>query len=111
MLNSLSQYIYELVSKSLGERTTKAIMLYTSWKEVMGAELSQYVTLLRIIPHHENPDKFTIYIETLSPLATQVQHQIPQILERINNFFGENTVQRVHIKQKTWNPKPRRNQY
>lgn len=54
-------------------------------------------------------DPATLVIRTDGPTALYLQHEIPQVIERINTFFGWAAVGRIKIVQKPLlRPKPQR---
>ena len=54
------------------------------------------------------PDPATLVVRCDGPSALFLQHELPQVIQRINMFFGWAAVGRIKIVQKPLTPRPQR---
>ena len=73
------------------------------WSSIIGSQLSEHVVpiTLKIRRDHRDRKKreIILYLRVLGPLAVEIHHQIPQILERITTFLGKPLVTKIHLIQ------------
>ncbi|MEE8516715.1 MAG: DUF721 domain-containing protein [Alphaproteobacteria bacterium] len=75
--------------------------ILTNWPEIMGNVLAERTIPQRIsYPKGERSDG-TLYIRVESAWATELQHLAPQVIERINSYFGYRAVAQLAIRQGT----------
>ncbi len=75
--------------------------MLTNWPEIIGEVLARRTAPQRIsYPRGERTDG-TLYIRVESAWATDLQHLSPQVIERINSYFGYRAVARLAISQGT----------
>ncbi len=75
--------------------------ILTNWPEIMGHVLAARTMPQRIAyPRGERNDG-TLYIRVESAWATELQHLAPQVIERINGYFGYRAVAHLAISQGT----------
>ena len=73
--------------------------ILTNWPEIIGHVLAERSMPQRIsYPKGERSDA-TLYIRVESAWATELQHLSPQVIERINSYFGYRAVARLAISQ------------
>ncbi len=78
--------------------------MLTDWPEIMGKVLALRTMPQRIsYPKGERSDG-TLYIRVESAWATELQHLSPQVIERINSYFGYRAVAQLAISQGTVPP-------
>jgi hypothetical protein len=71
----------------------------TRWPEIVGARHARHCTPEAIrFPPGEKSEGILQLVVTPSH-ATMIQHVIPEIIERVNRFFGYNAVARVKLRQ------------
>ncbi|WP_237488961.1 DUF721 domain-containing protein [Tsuneonella aeria] len=80
----------------------------TRWPEIVGAHHAKVCTpeAIRFAPG-EKADGI-LQLVVLPAHAPLIQHVIPEIIERVNRFFGYKAVARVKLRQGTVNPLPAR---
>ena len=77
--------------------------LVTRWPDIVGAEIAQYAEPLKMqwprVPDGQPPEPGILVLRVEGPAAIEIQHLAPQILERVNRFFGFQAVGRLAIRQ------------
>ena len=73
--------------------------LVTRWPDIVGAEIAQHAEPLKMqwprMPDGQPPEPGTLVLRVEGPAAIEIQHLAPQILERVNRFFGFAAVGRL----------------
>ncbi len=70
----------------------RAVQIEQVWEQLMGKTISKYTDKIEIINH-------TLFIHTaVGPLKNELMFQKPQIIERVNEAFGEKVIKEVVIK-------------
>jgi hypothetical protein len=68
-----------------------AVQIETIWENLMGKTITKYTDKIEIINQ-------TLFIHTsVGPLKQELQYQKTQIIERINEAFGEKVISQVII--------------
>lgn len=77
------------------------------WPEIVGPELARHSLPEQITyaPHQGTGGTLTLRIDSGS-FATELQHLMPLLIERINGYFGYNAVARVKLLQGPLPPRP-----
>ena len=73
--------------------------ILTNWPEIMGKVLAARTVPQRISYPKGERAEGTLYIRVESAWATELQHLSPQVIERINSYFGYRAVARLAISQ------------
>ena len=72
--------------------------LITRWKEIVGETLARHTEPVRVTkPRGGGPGALEIRVD--GPAAALIQHQAPEILERVNLFLGSGAVNKLRIIQ------------
>jgi len=80
--------------------------ILTGWPAIVGTEIAAHSAPEKIVPARGGEDGGTLHLRIQSgSLATELQHLEPQVLERINTYFGYRAVGRLKLVQ---GPLPRR---
>lgn len=89
-----------LTRQPLGKRGFASATLVAEWPRIVGTLLGAGSIPLKIaFPHGERAGG-TLSIRVASgALATQLQHEEPQVIERINRYFGYAAVTRLVLSQ------------
>ena len=98
----ISALIGRVINPVAQKRGFAAADLIATWADVVGAELAACTRPDKIVwprgeANSERPGVLTLRVE--GPRAILVQHQVGQILERVNAFFGYRAVDQVRIVQ------------
>lgn len=73
--------------------------ILTDWPEIMGHVLAGRTMPQRISYPKGERSEGTLFIRAESAWATELQHLAPQVIERINSYFGYRAVARLAISQ------------
>jgi hypothetical protein len=77
--------------------------LVTHWNDIVGAEIAAHCEPLRLKwPRGgdvDAPEPATLVLRVEGPVAIEIQHLSPVILERVNRFFGWRAVGRLALRQ------------
>ncbi len=84
--------------------------ILAQWPGIAGEELARFTSPEKISwPRRGHggaqQDGATLVLRVEGPLAIEVQHSAPQLIERINSFFGYQAICKISIRQ---GPLPRR---
>jgi hypothetical protein len=91
---ALTKYVREL-DERFG---ASASPLAARWKEIVGETLARRTEPVRLSkPRGGGPGVLELRVE--GPAAALVQHQAPDILQRVKLVLGENAVERIRIVQ------------
>ncbi len=121
---AIGQVAGRILSPAFRRRGFAQTALIEQWAEIVGEELARY-SLPEKISHPRGGEKdappagrsrfsrggedgggvLTLRVD--GPLAVEIQHATPQLLERINGFFGYRAISRIALKQ---GPLPRRHE-
>ncbi len=78
--------------------------LLASWPEIVGAAFAGWTEPERIVwPRGvagKEPPAGVLYLKADGPRAIYVQHELPQIIERVNRYLGYGAIAQVRIVQK-----------
>ena len=77
--------------------------LVTHWDDIAGAEIAAHCEPIRLKwPRGgdvDAPEPATLVLRVDGPIAIEIQHLAPVILERVNRFFGWRAVGRLSLRQ------------
>jgi predicted nucleic acid-binding Zn ribbon protein len=77
--------------KSQLKNGVRAVQITEIWEQLMGKTIAKYTNNIKIINNK-------LYITTtVGPLKNELLYQKKQIIERVNEAFGENVVSEVII--------------
>ncbi len=72
--------------------------VFSDWNEIVGASLGGQCVPLRLV-RGQDGEGGTLHVRVTGPLALELQHLEPQVLERINGFYGYRAVARLRMHQ------------
>lgn len=79
------------VNKSRLRNGIRAVQIEEIWEELMGKTIAKYTNKIQIINQK-------LFIHTnVGPLKNELMYQKPQIIERVNEAFGEKVISEVII--------------
>ena len=77
--------------------------LVTHWVDIAGAEIAAHCEPMQIKWSRggdpDAPEPATLVLRVEGPVAIEIQHLSPVILERVNRFFGWRAVGRLALRQ------------
>lgn len=98
-LRALAAEVPRIAAPVLGKRGFAAAQLVSDWRSILGEELAQRTAPERLsFPRGERKDG-TLRLRVAAGFAPEMQHRTPQVLERINAFFGYRAVARLVLVQ------------
>jgi len=99
-MQSLSQTIGKLTKSMLGRQGFTQGAIITQWPDIVGAAMARHTVPEKISFSRDGVSHGTLLLRCESgALATELQHQSPQILDRINAFFGYQAVTQIKLIQ------------
>jgi hypothetical protein len=104
---SYARPLADLVRRTLADTFARqgfaSIELVTHWNDIVGAEIAAHCEPLRLKWQRggdvEAPEPATLVLRVEGPIAIEIQHLAPVILERVNRFFGWRAVGRLALRQ------------
>jgi hypothetical protein len=70
------------------------------WAEIVGRDLEKFTMPVKYAPPRgENAGGGTLVIRVTGPVAIELQHRMPQIIDRVNTYFGYRAVDRIKMMQ------------
>jgi hypothetical protein len=88
-----------LIGKPLGKRGFGEGGLIAEWQAVVGEEIARHSAPLKLsFPRGQRRDG-TLTLLAPGAFATELQHLVPQLLERINGYLGYAAIARLKIEQ------------
>jgi hypothetical protein len=95
-----------LIGKPMGRRGFAEGGLVAHWPAVVGAEIARATAPLKLAFPRGERREGTLTLRVAGAHATEIQHLVPQILERINGYLGYAAIARLKLEQGRL-PKPR----
>jgi len=96
----LSQTVDKLTKSMLGRQGFTHGAIVTKWPDIVGDTIARHTAPEKIVFSRDGVSGGTLHLRCSSgALATQLMHQEPQILDRINTFFGYQAVVRIKLIQ------------
>ena len=83
-----------LKKRGFGERN-----LLRDWPAIVGKEMARHCTPLKLAPAPGPLNECRLYIQAPGSYALILQHQEPQILERLTLYYGRTIAHRIVIVQ------------
>lgn len=107
---AIAETTARLTRKQLGRRGFAEGALVSEWPLIVGSALGDATLPLRIrFPKGERTGGTLMLRVSSGAWATQIQHQEPLMVERINSYFGYRAVARLAISQGPIPPRARKN--
>lgn len=96
-LSTLGQSVNRITTPALRRRGFAEAAIVTRWNEIVGRPLADHTRPSRVVfPRGKRRDG-TLHLTVSGAFATEVQHLSPQIVERINGYFGYGAVARLQL--------------
>lgn len=106
----LARLVPQLARKALGRHGQAFAALLTEWSAVVGPDLGARSTPVKLSFPAGRRDGATLTLRAHAGAALELLHAEPQVLERINGFFGFAAVARIRLVQAPPRPAERRPQ-
>lgn len=72
--------------------------VFSDWTAIVGPALGDQCVPLRLVRGPEG-EGGTLHVRVTGPLALELQHLEPQVIERINGFYGFRAIARLRMHQ------------
>jgi hypothetical protein len=96
---SLGSLLMKAARPVLGRHGLAAGGLVSDWPSIVGTQLAECCVPMRLaFPPGERANG-TLHLRVQGPLALELQHLEPVVLERINSYFGYRAVTKLRIQQ------------
>jgi hypothetical protein len=73
--------------------------IITHWPELVGAGMAKLCRPLKITFPHNSQAHGTLHLEASAAAAMEMPYIQPQLLEKINRYYGYAAITRVQVKQ------------
>ena len=97
-MRALAAAVAKVAKPALGRRGLAAGRVVADWPEIVGAELAGQCLPERLISGGAGHGG-VLHIRVAGPLATELQHLEPLVIEKINTYFGYRAVERLRLIQ------------
>jgi hypothetical protein len=88
---SISDALKNMISKSNLRNGIRAVQIEEVWEDIMGKTIAKYTSKIKIINQ-------TLFITTnVGPLKNELMYQKTQIIQRVNEAFGEKVISQVVV--------------
>ncbi|WP_082735552.1 DUF721 domain-containing protein [Polycladidibacter stylochi] len=111
--HQLNELVGKTISPAARKRGFATVDLLAAWPELVGQRYMGKVQPVQLIWPRQKSDEAeqqaepaTLLVHCDGPTALFFTHEIPQVRERINVFFGWNAVGRIKVIQKHIPPTP-----
>ena len=95
---ALAAVLNKVTRPIFGKRGFAGGAVVTEWPTIVGPHLAAHTVPERIAYQGAGRDHGVLHLRVNSgALATELQHLEPQLLERINGYFGYRSVERLRI--------------
>jgi hypothetical protein len=98
-MRALAAEVPRIAAPALGKRGFAEAHLIAEWASIVGAELADKISPDRLSFARGERREGTLRLRVAPGLGPEVQHRTPQILERINGFFGYRAIARLMLVQ------------
>ncbi len=106
-LRALAISLPRITKRLFGKRGFAEGGLAADWTGIVGSELAAHCRPGRLaFARGAERREGTLTLRVEAPFATEVQHLAPQIMERINGYFGYRAVARLRLRQVPYSPRP-----
>lgn len=88
---SIGDALRNMISKSNLRSGVRAVQIEEVWENLMGKTIAKYTDKIKIVNQ-------TLFISTnVGPLKNELMYQKPQIIQRVNEAFGEKVISHVVV--------------
>ncbi len=88
-----------VAGKALGKRGLAEGRLVSDWPALVGADIARHTAPERLAFAPGRREDGTLHLVVDGPWAVELQHLAPQVVERINGFFGYRAVARLKMRR------------
>lgn len=95
----LDRMIAPIVKPTLKKFGFQEFHLFEHWQQIVGVDLARDCVPIKFLRARGRNQGGTLVIRVESCRALEIQHSIPQIIERINGYLGGDAVMRLRLVQ------------
>lgn len=95
-LRSLAATVAKVARPALRKRGLAAAKILTDWPQIVGAELARQ-SMPERLSRSRGGHGGVLLIRVGGPLAVELQHLEPLVIEKINTYFGYRAVERLKL--------------
>lgn len=95
----MGSYLGKITRQALGKRGLGEADVILRWPEIVGEQLAGKCLPEKLSYRRGGAGAGTLQVRVEPAAATVVQHLEPQILERINTYYGYRAVTRLQLRQ------------
>jgi predicted nucleic acid-binding Zn ribbon protein len=89
---SLGDAIKSFLNKSKLKQGVQSQQIAEVWEQLMGKTIARYTDSLQLVNH-------TLFVTThVAPLRQELLYQQEQLIQRLNEVLGENSVQKIVVR-------------
>jgi hypothetical protein len=96
---SIGSVLPALAGNLFGKRSLAFGGLLEAWEGLVGTHLASAAFPLKLVFPTGRRAEATLHIRVRGAAATEIQHQEPQLIQKINQFFGYGAVARLKLIQ------------
>lgn len=95
----LADLVGPTIAELCGRAGFSAVEIVTHWEEIAGPELGVRSMPIKLQWPRDGGQEATLVVRVEGPYAIEMQYAAPQVIERINTYFGWRCVTRLAIRQ------------
>jgi hypothetical protein len=99
----LGPLVRRALSQTFARQGFASTELVTRWSDIVGGEIAAHAEPIKIQWARRGdagaPEPAMLVLRVEGPVALEIQHLSPLILERVNRFFGWRAIDRIALRQ------------
>ncbi len=95
----IGEMVPGLTKYALGRYGFGQTALITDWHRIVGERLAKFCQPMKIIFPRGQRVGGVLHIKVVGPMALELQHMEPILIDRINTYFGYGAVTSIRLKQ------------
>jgi hypothetical protein len=96
-MSTLGQSVNRITTPAMRRRGFSEAAIVTRWAEIVGRPLFDHSRPFRVVFPRGQRLGGTLHLTVSGAFAPEVQHLSPQIIERINTYFGYGAIDRLEL--------------
>ncbi|MDI9348562.1 MAG: DciA family protein [Candidatus Symbiobacter sp.] len=97
-LTAINQFLEAATKNSLRSQGFTVYGIVADWEKIVGSVLARYSVPTRLRRDREGSFA-SLEIHIAAGIGLEFQHYQPQVIERINQYYGYRAVTRIHLRQ------------
>lgn len=106
-LRAIARELPEVTRSAMARRGFAAARAIADWPEIVGPALAESSIPERLV-RSRSADSATLVVRVRPAAALELQHWLPQVIERVNGYFGFRAVGQIRLVQGPVTRPPRR---